>query len=61
MPIDVIVSGAKDSDAEYADESFLAADAGARMAIENLYGAGATIGNIQECVQGALEDAGAAE
>lgn len=61
MAIDVTITGAKDSSADYDDARFLAADAGARMAISELYESGATIGNITEAIEGALDDAEAAE
>jgi len=55
--ISVTIDGALDSGAVYDEERFLAADAGARMAITNLYESGATIANIEEAVQGGLTDA----
>lgn len=58
--IGVTISGAADSQADYDDQSFLAADQAAREALVNLYEAGATVENIAEAVQGALADAGAA-
>lgn len=59
MSIDVTITGAKDSPAEYEDQAWLAADATAREAIIGLYEAGGTIANVAEAVQGGLEDAGA--
>lgn len=57
MAIKVKIDGASDSSADYHDDEFLAADATARQAIADLYDSGASIANIQEAVQGGLEDA----
>lgn len=59
MPITVKIEGARDSQHEYDEAGWLATDAALRVAVAELYTEGATIANIQEAVQGGLEDADA--
>jgi hypothetical protein len=57
MAIQVTIEGAHDSHADFDDDTFIAADEAARSAIAHLYESGATVANVAEVVQGALEDA----
>lgn len=55
--IEVIISGAADSSADYDEDTFLQSDERARRAIAALYDSGAKVANIAEAVQGGIEDA----
>lgn len=59
--ITVSIEGAKDSDAAFDDDTFMAADQHAYDAVIALYESGATVENVGDCVQRALNDADAAE
>lgn len=59
MPIACRIEGAKDSEAEYSDQQWIATDQKFREVLIDFYDSGATVENIQEAVETALDDAGA--
>lgn len=55
--VTVEIEGAKDSSASYDDDAFLQADEAAYNALIGYYEAGATVANVKELIERALNDA----